>query len=328
MGITKNALIRYQALDRCFGNHRRVWYIEDLLRAVNEALGEASSGSSSIQRRQLYEDIRFMESAEGWNIILQKRRTGPRVSYRYEDSNYSINNQAFNAAEVDQIKTTALLLARFRGLPQLDVIKGFLARLGTPQASGILSFDHNEYVKGAALLEELSLAVFYKRGLIVDYKPFTLGRFVAQVFFPYYLRQYNNRWFLFGWSDEAQAIRTLALDRIESIQPWEGPFRENDLDFDTYFDDIIGVSRPDADAIDITLHFPPDQAPYILTKPLHGSQRKVRSADGLTVKITVIPNYELEQLVLSFGEKCTVVAPPDFRARIAGRIRTMLERYA
>jgi hypothetical protein len=45
-------------------------------------------------------------------------------------------------------------------------------------------------------------------------------------------------------------------------------------------------------------------APYILSKPLHGSQKvKSKDAKGLVIGIEVIPNYELESWILAFGEK-------------------------
>jgi hypothetical protein len=38
MPTNKNALLRYQILDRCFSNRHRKYTIEDLVDAVNEAL--------------------------------------------------------------------------------------------------------------------------------------------------------------------------------------------------------------------------------------------------------------------------------------------------
>ena len=38
MPTNKNALLRYQILDRCFSNRYRKYTIEDLVDAVNEAL--------------------------------------------------------------------------------------------------------------------------------------------------------------------------------------------------------------------------------------------------------------------------------------------------
>ena len=56
--------------------------------------------------------------------------------------------------------------------------------------------------------------------------------------------------------------------------------------------------------------FTNEEAPYVLTKPIHGSQKKKKHDEsGLIVTIEVIPNIEFEKLILSFGEKVKVVSP-------------------
>ena len=63
MATNKHAMIRYQVLDRCFSNWARNFYIEDLIEACNKALYDYTGDEkSSIQRRQIFNDISFMES--------------------------------------------------------------------------------------------------------------------------------------------------------------------------------------------------------------------------------------------------------------------------
>ncbi len=91
-------------------------------------------------------------------------------------------------------------------------------------------------------------------------------------------------------------------------------FIENrEYDFSEYFEDVIGVNRGKYKEPElIKLWFSPEKAPYILTKPLHGSQKK-KSLDEneLIVTIEVIPNYELKSLLLSFGKEVKVLLPKE-----------------
>ena len=48
MAITKNAMIRYLVLDKCFGNTGREYTFEDLLDECNNALLNANPHSSGI----------------------------------------------------------------------------------------------------------------------------------------------------------------------------------------------------------------------------------------------------------------------------------------
>lgn len=136
------------------------------------------------------------------------------------------------------------------------------------------------------------------------------------------MKQYNNRWFLFGLNNEYKTISNLALDRIVSFENMKIKYVKNaSINFNEYFEDIIGVTMPEKGKLTkIELLFSNDEAPYILTKPIHGSQKKIKHDEkGLLISIDVIPNIELEKLLLSFGENIVVVNPASVKAKIAKR---------
>lgn len=335
MAINKNALIRYQTLDKCFRNPGKRYFIEDLLEACNEALFEYDSSVNGIQRRQLFEDLKFMESDQGWSIPLDKIRDGKKMFYRYSDMNFSINNQPLNESEANQIKSALMILSRFRGMPQFDWVQEISAKIssGLELEEGlgeIISFDSNEYLKGIDLLGNLFNAIHYKRALKIKYKPFKGKIDYEYEIHPYYLKQFNNRWFLFGLNKEINKISNLALDRIVDLKEIKNKFIENKhIDFKEYFEDIIGVTKPDNGSISkIELFFTNDEAPYIITKPIHGSQKKVKHDEkGLVISIEVIPNYELEKLILSFGENIKVVSPKALSDKMKVRLSKSIELY-
>lgn len=73
MATNKHAIIRYQTLDKCFRNPGRRYYIEDLVEACNNSIYEFTGNDLGIKRRQILEDIKFMESTQGWNITLENK---------------------------------------------------------------------------------------------------------------------------------------------------------------------------------------------------------------------------------------------------------------
>ena len=104
MSINKNAYLRYQVLDRCFSNFQKNYFIEDLLEEVNIALEDFNGYDSNIKKRQLFDDIRFMESDASWSIPLDRIKYGKRVYYRYSEKGFSIKNQKISDEElVNQI---------------------------------------------------------------------------------------------------------------------------------------------------------------------------------------------------------------------------------
>lgn len=100
-------------------------------------------------------------------------------------------------------------------------------------------------------------------------------------------------------------------------------------DFNEYFEDIIGVTRHEnVEVQKIILAFDKQTAPYISSKPLHESQKVVLNGeDEFRISIEVIPNYELESLILSFGDRVRVLEPEEFRILIGGRLGKAVENY-
>ena len=135
---------------------------------------------------------------------------------------------------------------------------------------------------------------------------------------------------MFGLNHKDKLIYNLPLDRIKSISQSSEKYIENTtLDFKDYFEDIIGVSfTPNEKPIKIKLKINNEVTPYILTKPLHGSQKKIESkAEGTIIEIEVIPNIELRQLILSYGAGIEVVSPEYFRIEFAKIIKKMNLKY-
>jgi len=336
MATNKNALIRYKVLDTCFRNSGRRYFIDDLLEACDKVLSEIDLLSNGISRRQLFEDISFMESDEGWSIELTKEREGKKVFYRYTNPSFSINNMPLNEVEINQLKSAIDILSQFKGMPQFEWIHELVPKLKQGLApvdvsNTIIEFDNNEYLKGIEFLGQLHNAIFYKQVLSISYKPFEEDNPYDLILHPYFLKQYNNRWFLFGYNSENQKFDwNLALDRIVAVKELNVEYKKNtEIDWLDYFEDIIGVTKPVGEKTEaVVLHFKGKTGNYMETKPIHGSQ-KSRWLDENTLEITldIIINYELERLILSYADSVSVIKPEKLAAQICKRLNAAGKLY-
>jgi predicted DNA-binding transcriptional regulator YafY len=334
MSINKNAYLRYQVLDKCFSNKYRMFFIDDLLDEVNKALEEFNGDGSKVERRQLFDDIKFMESEAGFSIPLERIRQGKKVYYRYSEPNFSIQNQKISDDEIETINAALMVLLRFRGIPQFEWVNEIFPKLQSAfqdeVPKEIISFDQNEYLVGLDNLPTLYKSITNKSVLNIEYQSFKETKPKQLIIHPYYLKQFNKRWFLFGLNGKDKLIYNLPIDRIKSISQSSEKYIENTtLDFKEYFEDIVGVSfTPNEKPLKIKLKVKNDVAPYILTKPLHGSQKKVEENDEfLIIEIVVIPNFELKQLLLSYGNGIEVISPLNYREEIRSNIKSMIHNY-
>ena len=335
MATNKHAIIRYQTLDKCFRNPGRTYYIEDLIDACNDAIYDYTGNENGVKRRQVLDDIKFMESEQGWNIPLDHIREGHKVYFRYENMGFSINNQPLNETEENQLKEALLTLSRFKGMPQFEWVDEITARLDSglglsKTSQQIIEFEQNDFLQGLEFITPLYNAILYKKVLNVSYKSFKRDNNQSISFHPYYLKQYKNRWFVFGLNEEFGQITNLALDRIVGIEDTKKDYTLNTtIDFSEYFEDVIGVTLDkEAKLEKILLRISNDLYPYIQTKPLHGSQKMKEKGDTyVMIELELVSNYELESLILSYGEGLEVMKPEALRQKIKSRVELNQKNY-
>ncbi len=337
MAATKKPLIRYKILDACFKNPYKNFTIDVLLETVNQKLYDLyDNGMLSIKLRQLQDDIAFMRSAEGWSIELAELYDGKKRIYRYEDLNFSINNTPLNTLELNEFESAIEILSQFEGMPQFYGIQEILAKLkydlkDKNNTQPFIGFDNNQDLKGLEYFSLLYHAVKNKTPLNITYKDFKTAEPYSFLFHPYYLKQYNNRWFLFGLHQAFEKYDyNVAIDRIEKVDPSQVIFIPNtQINWQDYFSDMIGVSKPiDGKIEEIVLQFRQLTAMYMINKPIHETQKhKWLNSEILEVKIKVIPNYELERFILSYGETVSVIKPIDLRNKIFGRLSSTIQNF-
>lgn len=333
MSVNKNALLRYRVLDKCFKNFSRKYYFDDLLDNVNEVLLYEDSTSGGIQTRQLREDIRFMKSESGYSAPIEMFREGRKGYYRYTDPHFSINNTPLTPTEVEKLKSALVILQRLSGKEEFEwmnelapLLQDQLGLLDVDKK--VMSYESNIDYAGYSMISPAFEAIINKVVLRVVYKPFS-GDSYDIIFHPYYLKQYNNRWFLFGYNESTEVDTwNLPLDRIEHIEQTDKKFIENDLDWDDYFYDIIGVSKMSEEVEEVELLFTKEQAPYVETKPIHPSQKSYQQDNGsLLVKLSVGLNFELQSQLLSFGDQVKVLKPQILSEQIKSRLKKGFDQY-
>lgn len=335
MATNKHATIRYHALDQCFSNSGRRYYVEDLIEACNDALFEFTGTSEGIKRRQIFEDIKFMESEQGWSIPLERIKDGKRVYYRYDDKGFSIKKQVVNETEAKQIKEALTVLTKFKGMPQFDWMEEMLVRIESSfnlkgKNQSIVGFENNPYLKGLNFFTDIFNAIDNKTVLEIKYKGFKQTEPVMIVLHPYFLKQYNSRWFLFGMSEEIGSISNLALDRIVDLKEKHRKYIGNDIvDFDEYFEEVVGVTvDQNRKSEKIILQISSKLWPYIETKPIHGSQKiKVRTEKHTLIELDLQINFEFLSLIFSFGEEAKIISPKELGIVIQNKAKALLKQY-
>lgn len=333
MATNKHAQIRYTILDRCFSNFNRLYNYDDLLEEVNHQLYEL--GTEGVKLRQLQYDIEHMKSDAGWAIDLDDSvKKGRKKAFRYVDKSFSIANHPLNVDDTEQLETTIAILSRYKHRAEFSWLEELIPRmeqafnLVASGENGAVSYQENIDLKRREHIGTLFNLILKRKQTKLIYEPYGKPQQVV-VINPYHLKQYNNRWFLFCFNEEYQTISNYPLDRIVSLEELNKEFEPSTINWMDYFEDIIGVTKPEEATVEkIFLKFSEKRINYIVTKPLHGTQKQDKAdEEGRTVIIEVIPNNEFYQLLLSFGEDVTVISPLHVREKMITKIKIMGKNY-
>lgn len=331
MPVDKQVLLRYQVLNDCFRNPYREYDIDDLVDACSEAMRRKLDMTAGVSKRTVQNDIANLQLPP-YSIRLDETfYRGKKRLYRYTDTNYSLPMYRMNDGERHKIQDAIYVLKDFEGEPLYDWARTVLMQveggLLNETTKSVVSFQTNPDLKGLNLFNELLQAILSKRVLKITYAPFGKDSYQERIY-PYHLKQYNDRWYLIAQAVGYETFAHYALDRIESFEEIQMKYKEADIDFEEYFDDVIGVTVPADEPEDIIIKVTKKRYNYIKTKPLHMSQRVVEEGDDYAViSINVKVNNELEAQLLSFGSDVEVLKPASFRTRISEKIQLMNHKY-
>lgn len=330
MATNKNARLRYEALDKCLSNFSRKYYIEDLQKACCDYLTKELSIYTTVSKRQVYSDLKEMEASPSMQAPIKAYQDGQRKYYRYSREGFSIVD--LTDEELMGLESTVNMLASFRGMPQFDWMTDIIRKLKkkykvSETQRNILSFDSNVDLRGIERFKELFNYIINEQPIKITYEPFGKVQFEAEIH-PYFLKQYNNRWFILGYNPEYKDISVFALDRIKDIKSLNVIFITDSIIEDPfdYFFDVIGITIPkDKNVENIVLKFTPKRYQYVSAKPIHHTQKNDDFSHIITIQ--VIPNKELEAIILGFGNDVEVLEPEHLRNNIIGIMKASCKNY-
>lgn len=286
----------------------------------------------SVSRKTVFNDIKRLEEDENAPIDNVKGK------YFYTEP-FSLYGQ-YNPKDVTLAHDLGNLLHQFAKFPHFkgleEVQLKLKERFANTPTTPLVQFEQNDEYVGLKRLNELYEAIKNQTTLKIKYQDF--GKVHREyTFSPYLLKEYSNRWHVYGYEQKKDKIYNLALDRILSINTSEFRYikpKENDLIF---LNDIIGFtylyehrSGTYAALETIKIKVEAQRANFIHTKPLHHSHREIKEESTESYKVyeyRLRINNELIAKLLEFGKDLEVIEPLHLRERMIEHIKGMAAQY-
>ena len=386
MPKNKNAALRYEILDQLLRKSvvDRLSK-EEIVDTLNEELKthceEKGVTFRSISSRTVMQDIRNLRL--DYNVVIKlKRRRHQSAWYAYENEFVSIyNKNGMNAKQTYDVREALRRLrsfishdqfsfltkggedsnGAFRSLWGLFMPKSEQSDFLLDRGAQVLVDRSPEEYEGAKYINLIHEAISHERILKIIYEPF--NKPIQEFdFHPSVLKQYNNRWYSFGYDpdltiDADRTIiakyRNVALDRIIEVEvinkvglqarSEEGKqreiFKKIDIEWEAFFSKMIGVSADYDDfkkghnyveTEKIRIAFHPDQILYEKTKPLHESakEEKETTKDGWSIRnYELYVNHEFFSQMFHLRDKARILSPEWLVAKFKEKIEDMMNNY-
>lgn len=334
MPTVKNQSFRIKVIDEMLS--RRKWVKTSDIKAALE-----SKMMETFSDRTINQDITDMKEDTRLGYYAPIEYSKSKKAYTYSEEGYTIQNFRLQPAEIDALKFYAECLQVFSGYKLFDaftsgiekVIDGVQARKALKPSSNaklIIQTDTLVTAKGDEFIGDMVYAIDNRLLCELVYLPFDQQQSSARRLLPLLLKEYRNRWYLISYRPDIHQIRTYALDRMQQFRVTEEIMEElTAFDPAQYFNHSFGIITPDAPVETIVLQFTKEQAPYVLSLPIHKTQTVLKQTSrSLTISITVMLSYEVYEYILGKSPHVKVLKPARLAREIAQKLQLSAKRYS
>jgi hypothetical protein len=189
----------------------------------------------------------------------------------------------------------------------------------------------SEAPTGVGNVQIILEAIDQGKGIECEYYSFNHKTVKHQLLIPYFLRTWEQRWYLAAEPDNHHhGISIFALERMDNIRLTDQKMQpSNDVTADEYWEGSFGVNHSDNQVPErIVIKVYGSQVNYVRALPIHESQKELESNEDYTLfEYHIVPCYNLYQQLLWHREKLEVVEPIQMREEMAKIVRDMTVLY-
>lgn len=320
MPINKSAYQRYVVIDSLLRNKMRPYpTMQELIAACNDRL------SINTKLNTIQKDIEKMKlpPPDGFNAPIYYDRY--HRGYKYTDPDFKIGNLDLTDADIESIRES-LALVQSIGAGRIDekfshAMQKVLATVAEvfdqpeKNAASYLQTMSPPVSRGFSHFELFTKACREQIPLSFVHYSYRKREFSAVVLHPFLIKEFDNRWYLYGYSEKHGAVRHFGFDRIYSPICLKKAFSKFDKQatLDTLEHSYGVFPIPGQKKQRIALEVSSLITHYFEAYPIHHSQQIKKHANGAaTIVFDIVPTLELARLILWHGYHVAQISPKWF----------------
>ncbi|MDC7239867.1 MAG: transcriptional regulator [Spirochaetales bacterium] len=146
-------------------------------------------------------------------------------------------------------------------------------------------------------------------------------------FVPIRFFEWNYGLYCLIYRTSDKAVRTMALERFESVRLTDRPLREKfSIDAEKMLEKAWALTFDDE--ISVVIRFSAEAAPYIREREWQkGQSIELETDGGLLLKMTTSGRRDIKSWIMSFGRDAELIEPADLRGEIREELISLTEKY-
>ncbi len=315
MPINKSAYRRYQIIDKLVRNKmKRFPTMTEIIDACWEKL-KIDTSPETIQK-----DIAKMRESppEGFDAPIYYDYKGK--GYAYSDPDYELGGVSLTDIDIETIRESIEFIQTIGGSRISEKFNHAMEKIlstslefsteNTKQA--ILQTMNPPRSRGFEHFDLFYQACREKTPVSLVHYSYKKRNFSALTIHPFMIKEFENKWYVMGFSEKHNQIRTFGLDRVfdpfllkKKYIPVEKSTREKEAH------DYYGVFPiPNQKKQGVKIHVSALVTNYFEAYPIHESQLIKKEESGSSIiSYNLIPTLELTRLFLSHGYHVKVIEP-------------------
>ncbi len=199
-----------------------------------------------------------------------------------------------------------------------------LLTLGKERLSGRVSVE--DVPSGQRWLTVAMQAMLDNAVLRIEYRKYLSSESDVRTIRPYAVKEFAKRWYLVAYSEEADALRTYALDRIIGLERNGETFRmPKEFSVDELFRDSYGIYLPEGEEpVLVKLKASDRESAYLQDLPLHPSQMCI-GPNLFALRVIPNPNFIME--LCKRADRLEVLEPIELRQAVKQALNNAIQLY-
>ncbi len=315
----------------------RQWRIVTLLSGrVGRSLDQLKA-ELGVTKRTIQRDIGVLETA-GFPVMSESR--DGTVHWRLLDSTKPSAELSFTLAKLMALYFSRDLLRVLHGSPLQDALDSALQKIGArlpaaghdllrrlKEQTAVSVSGWKDYSKSSTTIDTLNRAIRHRLTVRITHKPLKAPDARMRTVDPYRLWYAGGGLYLVAYDHAKTSIRTFAVERIIDINATNQRFTvRDDFDFEAFQRTAFSVQGGEPQLVRIL--FSPDQAPYVMERHWHESQKFIQQDDGGVIMELQVGNlWEVKRWLIGWGADAEIVSPTVLRTDMKAAAMRIIDKY-